>query len=118
MSNSPPTLNELKGNVTSCVALRCVAMRPPKLRVPIRGSTLPYGERVRVVRRDEPFRWLAAGWRDVRVAMGVSVAYGMIVVVAGFILSFLLAGAGLLYLVLPLIVGFMLVGPALTVGYY
>ncbi|HVZ08098.1 DUF2189 domain-containing protein [Rhodopila sp.] len=81
-------------------------------------SALPFAERVRVVTTDQPFRWLAAGWRDFRAAMAASIAYGMIVVVAGFALSFLLAGAGLLYLVLPLIVGFLLVGPALTVGYY
>lgn len=81
-------------------------------------SALPFADRVRLVTTDQPFRWLAAGWRDFRAAIGVSVAYGMIVVVAGFVLSFLLVGAGLLYLVLPLIVGFMLVGPALTVGYY
>ena len=81
-------------------------------------SALPFAERVRLVTTDQPFRWLAAGWRDFRAAMAASIAYGMIVVVAGFVLTALLAGAGLLYLVLPLIVGFMLVGPALTVGYY
>lgn len=84
---------------------------------PIR-SALPYADRVVVVTTEQPFRWLAAGWRDFRAAMGVSVAYGLIVVLVGFALSVLLVGAGLLYLVLPLIVGFMLVGPALTVGYY
>jgi uncharacterized membrane protein len=84
---------------------------------PIR-SALPFAERVRLVSTDQPFRWLAAGWQDLRAAPGASVAYGMIFVVAGFALSYLLVGAGLLYLVLPLIVGFMLVGPALTVGFY
>lgn len=81
-------------------------------------SALPYADRVRVVTTDQPFRWLAAGWRDFRAAPCVSVGYGMIVVAAGVVLSFLLVGAGLLYLVLPLTVGFLLVGPALTVGYY
>ena len=81
-------------------------------------SALPFAERVRLVTTDQPFRWLAAGWRDFRAAMAASIAYGMIVVVAGFVLTAMLASAGLLYLVLPLIVGFMLVGPALTVGYY
>ncbi|MBS0640338.1 MAG: DUF2189 domain-containing protein [Proteobacteria bacterium] len=81
-------------------------------------SALPFADRVRIVATDQPFRWLAAGWQDFRAAPGVSLAYGMVVVIAGFVLSFLLVGLGLLYLVLPLIVGFMLVGPALTVGYY
>lgn len=84
---------------------------------PIR-SALPYADRVRLVTSDQPFRWLGAGWRDFRAALGASVAYGMILVVVGIALSLLLVGLGLLYLVLPLIVGFLLVGPALTVGYY
>jgi len=84
---------------------------------PIR-SALPYAERVIVVTTDQPFRWLALGWRDFRAAWAVSLAYGLIVVAVGFALTLLLVGAGLLYLVLPLVVGFMLVGPALTVGYY
>ena len=86
--------------------------------VPTIRSALPFADRVQLVTTDQPFRWLAAGWQDFRAAMGLSLLYGMIVVVAGFILSFLLVGLGLLYLVLPLTVGFLLVGPALTVGYY
>ncbi len=79
---------------------------------------LPYADRVRAVSIDEPFRWLALGWRDFRAAPLASLSLGLIVVLAGLALTFALAGAGYLYLTLPLIVGFMLVGPALTVGYY
>ncbi len=81
-------------------------------------SALPYADRVRLVSTDQPFQWLAAGWRDLKATIALSIAYGAIVVGAGCALSFLLVGVGLLYLVLPLMVGFMLVGPALTVGYY
>lgn len=90
----------------------------PQNNAPPIQSALPFADRVRLVSTDQPFRWLAAGWRDFRSAMAPSIAYGMILVIAGIVLSLLLVGAGLLYLVLPLIVGFMLVGPALTVGYY
>jgi len=79
---------------------------------------LPYAERVRAVPTDAPFRWLAAGWRDFRAAPAVSLALGAVVVVGGFVLTFGLAAAGYFYLTAPLVVGFMLVGPALTVGYY
>ncbi len=79
---------------------------------------LPYAERVRAVGTDEPFRWLAAGWRDFRAAPAVSLSIGLIVVIAGFVLTFGLVASGYFYLTLPLVVGFMLVGPALTVGYY
>lgn len=79
---------------------------------------LPFADRVRAVGTDEPFRWLAAGWRDFRAAPRTSLALGLIVVAAGFVLSAGLAMSGLLYLTAPLVVGFMLVGPALTMGYY
>jgi uncharacterized membrane protein len=81
-------------------------------------SALPFAENVRVVGTDQPFRWLAAGWRDFRAAKLVSVAHGLIFVVAGFALTLGLAAAGLTYLIAPLVVGFLLVGPALTVGFY
>lgn len=79
---------------------------------------LPYADRVRAVGTDEPFRWLTAGWRDFRAAPSASIALGLIVVLAGFVLTAGLALAGYFYLTAPLMVGFLLVGPALTVGYY
>ncbi len=81
-------------------------------------SGLPFAERVILVGSDEPFRWLAADWRDFAAARVTSVAYGMLFVVAGFALSYGLIVLGLTYLIGPLTVGFMLVGPALTVGFY
>lgn len=86
--------------------------------MPATASALPYADRVRLVATEEPFRWLAAGWRDFRRGGIVSLAYGLIFVIAGFALS---AGLFLLnvpYLLLPLVAGFLLVGPALTVGFY
>jgi len=79
---------------------------------------LPFADRVRAVGTDEPFRWLAAGWRDFRAAPLASLALGLIVVAAGLLLSIGLAMSGYFYLTAPLMMGFMLVGPALTVGYY
>lgn len=79
---------------------------------------LPFAERVRAVGADEPFQWLAAGWRDFRAAPAVSLTLGAIVVAAGLALTLGLAATGFLYLTAPLLVGFMLVGPALTVGYH
>ena len=79
---------------------------------------LPYAERIRPIGTDEPFRWLAAGWRDFRAAPAASIALGLIVVVAGFLLTAGLTLAGLFHLIAPLMVGFLLVGPSLTVGYY
>jgi len=62
--------------------------------------------------------WLAAGWRDLRAAPGPGLAYGLLV----FLLSVaVIAGLwrlGLLYLVLPAISGFLIIGPFLAIGLY
>ncbi|MBV8511391.1 MAG: DUF2189 domain-containing protein [Xanthobacteraceae bacterium] len=47
----------------------------------------------------------------------VSLAYGLVFVVAGFVLTFGLWRIGATYLILPLVSGFMLLGPALTLGF-
>jgi len=78
----------------------------------------PFADRVRQVTTDEPFRWLAAGWADFRRAPGVDIAYGLIFVAAGLALAAALAAANMIYLFVPLAAGFMLVGPAATLGFY
>ncbi|MBK8909630.1 MAG: DUF2189 domain-containing protein [Rhodospirillales bacterium] len=83
-----------------------------------RGNVLPYADRINTVRSDEPFKWLAAGWRDFRRSGLVSLAYGLIFVAAGVALTIGLYAADFAYLIAPLIGGFLLVGPALTVGFY
>ena len=83
-----------------------------------RPSTLPYADRVNIVTSDEPFKWLAAGWRDFRKAGHVSLIFGLIIAATGLALTLGLYFADLAYLIAPLVAGFMLVGPALTVGHY
>ncbi len=78
----------------------------------------PFADRVRQVSTEEPFRWLAAGWSDFRAAFGASLAYGLIFVVAGLVLTAALFVADMMYLFFPLAAGFMLIGPALTTGFY
>lgn len=62
--------------------------------------------------------WLAAGWRDLRAAPGPSLAYGLLI----FLLSVgVIAGLWylkLLYLALPAVSGFLIVGPFLAIGLY
>lgn len=79
---------------------------------------LPYADRVNLVSSDEPFKWLVAGWRDVHRSGFVSIGYGSIFAFAGLALTAGLYIAGLAYLIAPLTAGFLLVGPALTVGLY
>ena len=62
--------------------------------------------------------WLAAGWRDFRAALGQSLAYGGFLVALSYAVLWGLAASGLLYLALPAISGFLIVGPFLAIGLY
>lgn len=84
----------------------------------VRGNVLPYADRINVVASDEPFKWLAAGWQDFKQARSISLAYGLVFVVAGVALTAGLAALDVAYLIAPLCAGFLIVGPALTVGFY
>lgn len=62
--------------------------------------------------------WLRAGWRDLRTAPGSSLAYGFFVVLLSYAVLWGLSAMGLLYLALPAIAGFLIVGPFLALGLY
>ncbi len=62
--------------------------------------------------------WLQAGWADLRRAPGPSLAYGVFLVLVSYAVLWALASAGLLYLALPAISGFLIVGPFLALGLY
>lgn len=62
--------------------------------------------------------WLAAGWRDLATAPGFSLAHGAAVVALSWAGLWALHASGLLYLALPALSGFLIVGPFLAVGLY
>lgn len=74
--------------------------------------------KLRKVDLDEPWRWLSAGWADLRRAPSVSLPYGILFVVMGFVLTALIWIYEAFSLVLPMAAGFMLIGPLLGVGLY
>lgn len=78
-------------------------------------SLPPYLRRVPI---DRPWTWLGAGWRDLLANPGLSLAYGLVPVVAGWIAMLLLVWLDQPYLVLPLSAGFFFVGPFIAVGLY
>lgn len=82
--------------------------------VPV-GSPAP---RIRRVELERPWAWLAAGWRDLTGTPGVSLTYGVVFAAIGWAVTFGLWWLGLVYLILPLIAGFLIVGPILAVGLY
>ncbi|QFU02779.1 hypothetical protein FIU83_14130 [Halomonas sp. THAF5a] len=73
---------------------------------------------IRSVGMDKPRAWLASGFEDFRQATSVSLAYGMFWVGLSIAVT---AGAftlGLWHWLLPLIAGFMFLGPLVAVGSY
>lgn len=82
------------------------------------APSLPYADRVRRVASDQPFQWLAAGWRDFMTAPAASLAYGLLFVVIGFALTYGVWRTGNLFLLAPLASGFILLVPLLSVGFH
>jgi len=74
--------------------------------------------RINTIKMDAPWRWLAAGWRDMWARPALSLGYGLVFVVVSAGLTAALAAAGMFSLVLAMAAGFMLVGPMLAVGLY
>lgn len=62
--------------------------------------------------------WLAAGWRDLRAAPASSLAYGLFLMLVSYAVLAALWASGLLYLALPAVAGFLIVGPFLALGLY
>ncbi len=81
------------------------------------ASPLPYSSSVRPVGADQPFKWLAAGWRDFLTAPALSEAYGLVFAAVGLALALALWRTPFLYMMLPLASGFMLLGPVATTGF-
>ncbi|MBE9554177.1 MAG: DUF2189 domain-containing protein, partial [Proteobacteria bacterium] len=73
---------------------------------------------IRVVEMDRPWTWLAAGWRDFMSAPLVSLSYGFLFSVAGYVVIYGLYAIDMFYLILPVAAGFTLVGPVAAVGLY
>lgn len=79
-------------------------------------SSLSYADRVRLVTSYQPFHWLGLGWQDFLAAPAASLCYGLLFVIIGLALTVGLWHTQAAYLLLPLASGFMLLGPALTIG--
>lgn len=73
---------------------------------------------IRKIPLDRPWTWLAKGFSDLRKAPVVSLGYGLIFALAGYLLTFGLWSLGWLHLTLPLAAGFLIVGPLFAVGLY
>ncbi|MEA3275695.1 MAG: DUF2189 domain-containing protein [Pseudomonadota bacterium] len=74
--------------------------------------------RIRDIPFDRPWRWLAAGWSDLRRAPAASLGYGAFFVIVSYLLVISLVMTGTYYLLLPMAAGFFLVAPFLGIGLY
>ncbi|MDJ0807534.1 MAG: DUF2189 domain-containing protein [Gammaproteobacteria bacterium] len=66
--------------------------------------------------KDAPYRWLRMGWQDFRSAMGPSLSLGLLFVIAGYAIT--MASWNTPVLAITFVTGFLLVAPALSLGFY
>ncbi len=64
------------------------------------------------------FDWLAAGWSDLRTNPLPSLAFGVFLTLLSYVTLWILGAAGLLYLALPAVAGFLIIGPFIALGLY
>ncbi len=74
--------------------------------------------RVNKVPFDAPWKWLAAGSRDIWRVPQISLAYGTVFTAISLAILLGLYVSGATYMALPLAGGFLLLGPMIAVGLY
>ena len=75
-------------------------------------------EAYRIIDPGGASRWLRAGWEDFLAMPGLSLAYGAVFAIGGWLMFFLMMSTNLTFLMLPLASGFLLVSPVFAVGLY
>lgn len=73
---------------------------------------------VRRVPFDQPWEWLAAGWRDLWTYPVISLSYGFFFSAAAILMGVGVTQAGAQSIILALFGGFLLIGPLVAVGLY
>jgi len=57
--------------------------------IPVIESSLTT-PRVRLISMDQPWEWLGAGWKDLWRVPSASIAYGLLFVIMGYLMVYLL----------------------------
>jgi len=78
----------------------------------------PHTGRVRRIATDRPWTWLTLGWRDMMANKPISLAYGAVLTLAGWLLALLLFETGTAWAILPATAGFFIMAPLLAAGLY
>ncbi|HMB78170.1 MAG TPA: DUF2189 domain-containing protein [Kiloniellaceae bacterium] len=74
--------------------------------------------RIRRVGLDDPWIWLAKGWRDLWAQPAIGLGYGALVTAISILLALGLFSLQMSSVVVALAAGFFLIGPLLAVGLY
>jgi len=67
---------------------------------------------------DAPWRWLRAGWRDLRATPGLSAVFGLVILLVSAAISLLAWNLGRFALLATLLSGFVFIAPLICVGLY
>ena len=73
---------------------------------------------VRDISTDHPWRWLSAGWQDIKAAPAQSLGYGLALAIISYLLTISVVASGMYFLFPQLLAGFFLVAPLLAIGLY
>lgn len=82
------------------------------------SSEAPFVVPCRQLDARAPWRWLAAGWRDLRRAPGLTAIFGVVTVIVSALVSWLAWSLGRFALLAVLLSGFVFVAPLLAVAMY
>jgi uncharacterized membrane protein len=83
---------------------------------PMPGDARPFVVPCATLDMRAPWRWLRAGWRDLRAAPGLSMLFGAIIVLVSAGISLLAWTLGRFALLATLLSGFVFVAPLICVG--
>jgi len=78
----------------------------------------PFLAPCRIVPATAPFRWLAAGWKDLRAAPRQSLSWGLVVFSLSLSIGTAAYALGSLVMLLTMMSGFVLIGPLLAIALY
>lgn len=67
---------------------------------------------------DAPWRWLRAGWRDLRATPGLTAVFGLVILLVSAAISLLAWKLGRFALLATLLSGFVFIAPLICVGLY
>lgn len=87
-------------------------------RLVVPPQTADDGLRINRITIDQPWEWLAKGWRDIQQARKYSLTYGAVIVLISAVLTWALVSEGYVFIVPFLAAGFFLLAPVVALGLY